>query len=39
VKVSAAHGRLTIDGKPVGGEAGEGSPAKSPTVVNFPKGA
>jgi ATP-dependent Clp protease ATP-binding subunit ClpB len=39
VKVSAALGRLTIDGKPVGGEASEGQPAKSPTVVNFPKGA
>jgi len=39
VKVSAALGRLTIDGKPVGGEASEEPPAKSPTVVNFPKGA
>src|SRR6185437_14051752 len=39
VKVSAALGRLTIDGKPVGGEASEGPAAKSPTVVNFPKGA
>jgi ATP-dependent Clp protease ATP-binding subunit ClpB len=39
VKVSAAHGRLTIDGKPVGGEADKSQPAKSPTVVNFPKGA
>ena len=38
VKVSAAQGRLTIDGKPVGGEAPE-APAKSPTVVQFPKGA
>jgi ATP-dependent Clp protease ATP-binding subunit ClpB len=39
VKVSAAQGRLTIDGHPVGGEANEDQPAKSPTVVNFPKGA
>jgi ATP-dependent Clp protease ATP-binding subunit ClpB len=39
VKVSAAHGRLTIDGKPVGGEPADATPAKSPTVVNFPKGA
>ncbi len=39
VKVSAANGRLTIDGKPVGGEAQEPASGKSPTVVHFPKGA
>ena len=39
VKVSASLGRLTIDGKPVGGEASEDQAPKSPTVVNFPKGA
>ena len=32
-------GRLTIDGKPVGGEAQDTPAAKSPTVVHFPKGA
>ena len=39
VKVGVAQGRLAIDGKPVGGEAQEAAPAKSPTVVHFPKGA
>jgi len=40
VTISASGGRLTIDGKPVGGETDAGSaPAKSPTVVHFPKGA
>ena len=39
VKIGAAQGRLTIDGKPVGGEASENAPAKSPTIVHFPKGA
>ena len=36
VKISAAQGRLTIDGKPVGGEDAEAAPAK-PTIVPFPK--
>ncbi len=36
VKISAAHGRLTINGKPVGGEEDEAAQAK-PTVVQFPK--
>ncbi len=36
VKISAAHGKLTINGKPVGGEEPEEAPAK-PTVVPFPK--
>ena len=35
VKISAAQGRLTINGKPVGGEE-ETAPAK-PTIVPFPK--
>ena len=40
VKVSAAQGRLIIDGKPVGAaDPQEAAAAKSPTVVNFPKGA
>jgi ATP-dependent Clp protease ATP-binding subunit ClpB len=38
IKIATALGRLTIDGKPVGGDAAE-APTKSPTVVNFPKGA
>ena len=37
VKISAAHGRLTINGKAVGGEADESSQPKSPSVVQFPK--
>ncbi len=36
VKISAAHGKLTINGKPVGGEEPEEASAK-PTVVPFPK--
>ena len=36
VRISAAQGRLTIDGKPVGGEEAEAAPAK-PTIVPFPK--
>ena len=36
VKVSAAQGRLTVDGKPVGGQEDELAAAK-PTVVPFPK--
>ena len=40
VNVSAAQGRLTIDGKPVGGEPpAETDAQKTPTVVSFPKGA
>ncbi len=36
VKISAAQGKLTINGKPVGGEDAETAPAK-PTIVPFPK--
>ncbi len=36
VKISAAQGRLTINGKPVGGGEEEAAPAK-PTIVPFPK--
>ena len=40
VKVSAAGGELTIDGKAFGAKAPEAEPAvKAPTVVKFPKGA
>src|SRR5271167_4114525 len=35
VKISAAQGKLTIDGKPVGGEGADAPPAK-PTIVPFP---
>jgi ATP-dependent Clp protease ATP-binding subunit ClpB len=37
VKLGASQGRLTINGKEVGGETGESSPAKSASVVQFPK--
>ena len=37
IKLSASHGRLTIDGKEVGGESDDASKAKSPSVVQFPK--
>ena len=37
VKLSVSHGRLTINGKEVGGEADESSHPKSPSVVQFPK--
>ena len=37
VKLGASHGRLTINGKEVGGEAEESSQPKSPSVVQFPK--
>ena len=37
VKLSVSHGRLTINGKEVGGEADESSQPKSPSVVQFPK--
>jgi ATP-dependent Clp protease ATP-binding subunit ClpB len=38
VKLGASHGRLTINGKEVGGEAAESSQPKPPSVVQFPKG-
>ena len=37
VKISAARGRLTINGKEVGDEPDESSQPKSPSVVQFPK--
>jgi ATP-dependent Clp protease ATP-binding subunit ClpB len=37
IKLGAAQGRLTINGKAVGEEAADSSPAKSPSVVQFPK--
>src|ERR1700719_3152589 len=37
VKLSASQGRLTINGKAVGEETADSSPAKSPSVVQFPK--
>jgi ATP-dependent Clp protease ATP-binding subunit ClpB len=36
VKISAAHGKLTVNGKPVDGQEPEEAPTK-PTVVPFPK--
>jgi ATP-dependent Clp protease ATP-binding subunit ClpB len=36
VAVGAAHGRLTLDGDPVGGEGNE-APAAKPVIVQFPK--
>ena len=40
VKVSAAQGRLTIDGKPIGKDPEEAqAPKPAHTVVQFPKGA
>jgi ATP-dependent Clp protease ATP-binding subunit ClpB len=40
VAISAAHGALTFNGKPAGGEASPPpSGGKPTTVVNFPKGA
>jgi ATP-dependent Clp protease ATP-binding subunit ClpB len=42
IKISAAQGQLTINGKPIGGGSAEAeTPAggKATTVVNFPKGA
>ncbi len=38
VKLSVSHGRLTINGKEIGGESDKSSQAKSPSVVQFPKG-
>ena len=37
VKITAAKGRLVVNGKPVGAAEAEDAPAK-PTVVQFPKG-
>ena len=37
IKLGASHGRLTINGKEVGGEADASSQAKSSSVVQFPK--
>jgi ATP-dependent Clp protease ATP-binding subunit ClpB len=37
VKLSVSHGRLTINGKEVGGESEGPSQPKSPSVVQFPK--
>ena len=37
VKLSASRGRLTINGKEVGGESDESPQPKSPSVVPFPK--
>src|SRR5271157_5931977 len=37
VKVSVSRGRLTINGKEVGGESDESPQPKSPSVVPFPK--
>jgi ATP-dependent Clp protease ATP-binding subunit ClpB len=37
VKLSASRGRLTINGKEVGGESDDAPRPKSPSVVPFPK--
>jgi ATP-dependent Clp protease ATP-binding subunit ClpB len=37
IKLSASHGRLTIDGKEIGGESDDSSQPKSSSVVQFPK--
>jgi ATP-dependent Clp protease ATP-binding subunit ClpB len=37
VKISVSRGRLTINGKEVGGEPDESAQPKSPSVVQFPK--
>jgi ATP-dependent Clp protease ATP-binding subunit ClpB len=37
VKISAARGELTVNGKAVGGEPDETPQPKSPTIVQFPK--
>ena len=37
VKIGAAHGSLTINGKAVGAEEADAAAAKSPTIVQFPK--
>jgi ATP-dependent Clp protease ATP-binding subunit ClpB len=37
VKIGAARGRLTVNGKEVGGESDESPRPKSPSVVPFPK--
>jgi ATP-dependent Clp protease ATP-binding subunit ClpB len=37
VKIGAAHGKLTVNGKAVGGQEEAEAPSK-PTIVPFPKG-
>src|SRR6202042_372093 len=37
IKLGASQGRLTINGKEVGGESDDSSKARSPSVVQFPK--
>ena len=37
VKISAAHGALTFDGKAIGGEPEAAKGGKPATVVHFPK--
>jgi ATP-dependent Clp protease ATP-binding subunit ClpB len=37
VKIGAAHGKLTVNGKPVGGEEEGESASAKPTIVPFPK--
>jgi hypothetical protein len=37
IKLGASHGRLTINGKEIGEETADSAPAKSPSVVQFPK--
>ena len=37
VKLSVSHGRLTVNGKEVGGEPEDSPQPKSPSVVPFPK--
>jgi ATP-dependent Clp protease ATP-binding subunit ClpB len=37
VKISVSRGRLTIDGKEIGGDSEDGAERKSPSVVQFPK--
>jgi ATP-dependent Clp protease ATP-binding subunit ClpB len=37
IKLSVSRGRLTINGKEVGGESEESHQPKSPSVVPFPK--
>ena len=38
VKIGAANGKLTIDGKPVGGDEETEPSSAKPTIVPFPKG-
>jgi hypothetical protein len=37
IKLSVSHGRLTINGKEVGGQSDDSPQPKSPSVVPFPK--